>query len=763
MPTGERLFALKVLMINDELNAQTVTGRAVRALVQELQKADVQVVEATSADDGHSVIQSDPSLQGILLDWTLSDDDASHDKAKNLLAFIRAHNSQIPVFLMIQGEEPSSLTASVMREVDELIWVLEDTTFFIAGRVQAAVMRYRQTLAPPMTRALMAFATEYEYSWHTPGHAGGTAFLKSPVGRVFYDYFGENLLRSDLSISVGELGSLLDHSGPIGESEKFCARIYGAHRSYTVTNGSSMSNRVIMMSSVTRGDYALCDRNAHKSTEQALTMTGVIPTYLVPSRNHLGIIGPIYPERLAAQAIRASIEANPLAEDKSQKPMHAIITNSTYDGLTYLVPRVIDLLDASLDRIHFDEAWYGYARFNPLYTNRHAMYGDPKDYPSDKPTIFATTSTHKLLAALSQASLISVRDGRRPVEHARFNEAYMMHATTSPQYAIIASNEISMAMMDGVGGRTLTTEAITEAVRFRKVVCRAHHNADSHGDWMFKTWNANQVTDPKTGKKIDFWDASIDLLVTNPDCWVLHPGEAWHGFKGLEDGYCMLDPIKVSVVTPGVNDDGSFEKLGIPATLVTAYLDGRGIEVEKTTDFTILFLFSIGVTKGKYGTLINGLLHFKEDYDNNTPLAEVLKETVALNPLRYSKIGLRDLADEMFSQIKDSDLLKWQAEAFSSLPTPVFTPAATYSKLVHNEIELIPVDKMAGRILATGIVPYPPGIPMLMPGENAGGQDSPYIAYLRALQAWDQRFPGFAHETHGVENKDGTYYVYCLK
>jgi arginine decarboxylase len=763
MIQGERLITIKVLIVDDNLATQTASGRAVRALVQELREGEVSVIEATSADDGQSVVMSDPSLQAILLDWTLSDDDTTHDKAKALLKLIRARNTHVPIFLLLQRGDSASLNAAVLHEVDELIWVLEDTTFFIAGRITAAVQRYRETMAPPMSKALMAFALRYEYSWHTPGHAGGTAFLKSPVGRVFYDYFGENLLRSDLSISVGELGSLLDHSGPIGESEKYCARVYGAHRSYTVTNGSSMSNRVIFMSSVTRGDYALCDRNAHKSTEQALTMTGVIPTYLLPSRNHLGIIGPIYPERLSAEAIKASIEANPLAKNKAQQAVHSIITNSTYDGLTYLVPRVIDLLDPSVDRIHFDEAWYGYARFNPLYKDRHAMYGDPKDYPADKPTIFATTSTHKLLAALSQASLISVRDGRKPVEHARFNEAYMMHATTSPQYAIIMSNEISMAMMDGVGGRTLTTEAIAEAVAFRKVVCRAHGFAQAEGEWMFKTWNADEVTDPATGKKIVFANAPDELLITNPDCWVLHPGEAWHGFKDLENGYCMLDPIKVSVVTPGVADDGSFEKMGIPATLVTAYLDQRGIEVEKTTDFTILFLFSIGVTKGKYGTLVNALLHFKEDYDANTPLAEVMRSIVEAAPSRYAGKGLRDLAEEMFGQLKESNLLKWQAEAFSTLPLPVFTPAETYSKLVHNEIEQISVDKMAGRVLATGVVPYPPGIPMLMPGENAGDENSPYIKYLIALQAWDRKFPGFSHETHGVENKDGIYYVYCLK
>jgi arginine decarboxylase len=538
MTHGEELINMKVLMVDDELSTQTASGRAASALIQELRDRDVAVIEATSDADGQAVVLSDPSLEGILLDWTLGDDDAAHDKAQSLLAFIRGRNAHIPIFLIARRDDASTLTGEVMREADELISMLEDPTFFIAGRVIAAIRRYREAIMPTMIKALIKFAEVYEYSWHTPGHTGGTAFLKSPAGRVFYDYFGKNLLLSDLSIGApDELGSLLGHSGPIGDSEKYAARVFGADRSYTVTNGSSTSNRVVMMSSVTRGDYALCDRNAHKSIEQALTLTGVIPTYLLPTRNHLGIIGPIHPERMTAKAVKASIAANPLAKDKAQKAVHAIITNSTYDGLTYLVPRVVDLLDQSVDRIHFDEAWFGYARFNPIYQNRFGMYGDPKDYPKDKPTIFTVTSTHKLLAALSQASLISVRDGRKPVEHGRFNEAFMMHASTSPLYAIIVSNEISAAMMDGVGGLTLTTESIAEAVAFRKALCREYHTVTAKGDWMFRTWNADEVTNPATGKKVAFADASDELLSTNPDCWVLHPGEAWHGFKDLEDNY----------------------------------------------------------------------------------------------------------------------------------------------------------------------------------------------------------------------------------
>jgi len=225
----------------------------------------------------------------------------------------------------------------------------------------------------------------------------------------------------------------------------------------------------------------------------------------------------------------------------------------------------------------------------------------------------------------------------------------------------------------------------------------------------------------------------------------------------------MLDPIKVSIVSPGVKTDNTLEDWGIPATLVTAYLDHRGIVVEKTTDFTILFLFSIGVTKAKSGSLINALLDFKNDFDRNTPLADVLPALIATYPDRYHDMGLKDLANEMFAQMKESKLLQLQAQAYSSLPQPELTPNETYQRLVHNQVEQVAVDKMDNHIVATGVVPYPPGIPMIMPGENAGPKNGAYLGYLRALQTWDRRFPGFGHETHGVENKDGTYYIYCLK
>ncbi|HZF26479.1 MAG TPA: Orn/Lys/Arg decarboxylase N-terminal domain-containing protein [Steroidobacteraceae bacterium] len=749
-------LSLRALIVDDELGTPTAEGRAARTLVQEMQGRSIEVVEANSAEDGTSVMTSDSAIHAVLIDWTLGDD-RNHARARAFLEFVRERNDKIPIFLMAERGEASSIPVEVMEMVDEFIWTLEDTAAFVGGRIAAAIRRYLEVMMPPLAAALMRFTQEYEYSWHTPGHTGGTAFLKSPVGRIFFDYFGENLLRSDLSISVGSLGSLLDHSGPMGEHEKYCARVFGAHRSYSVTNGTSMSNRVIFMAAVARDQIAFCDRNCHKSIEHSLVMTGAIPNYLVPLRNRYGIIGPIPPDRLSKEALKDSIKSNPLVtKGISTRAVHSIITNSTYDGLCYNVKRVNALLDPSVDRIHWDEAWYAYARFNPIYRERHAMHGDPKDHKG--PTLFATHSTHKLLAALSQASLLHIRDGRSPIPHSRFNESYMLHASTSPLYPIIVSNDITAAMMDGPGGPTLTNESIQEAVAFRQTMCRVHRQFTRKRDWFFRSWNAETVKAGK--KKVLFEDASPEQLATDPQCWVLHPGENWHGFGKLEDDYCMLDPIKVSIVTPGVADKGGLDKRGIPASLVTSYLHYRGVEVEKTTDFTILFLFSIGITKGKWGTLLNALLDFKRDYDNNVPVAQVLP---GLTSDVYAAVGLRDLADQMFAQLKESRQTHWLAEAFSTLPTPVLTPNAAFQYLVRDEIEHVPLEELADRVLATSVVPYPPGIPMLMPGESTGADDGPYLGYLRALAAWDKRFPGFGHDTHGVENRDGVYYVQCLK
>ncbi len=753
-------LARRALLVDDELGDKTVYGQAVRDLAAELHRREVLVSTALSADDALGRIGFDSAIDCVLVDWDLG---GGHEGAQRVIQAVRGRTTDLPIFLLSDHSSPADIPAELLANTDGFIWMLEDTTTFIGGRVLAAITRYRSGVLPPMFRALVDFSKVYEYSWHTPGHTGGTAFLKSPAGRAFYDFFGESLLRSDLSISVEELGSLLDHSGPIGDGEKHAASVFGSHRTYYVTNGSSTSNRVILMASVTRDQVCLCDRNCHKSVEHAMTMSGAIPTYLVPSRNGLGIIGPIPPERLTPEAVAQAIAENPMVTPGiDPAPVHAVITNSTYDGLCYNVTRVEELLGASVDRLHFDEAWYGYARFHPMYRERHAMHGDPSEHGPDKPTVFATQSTHKLLAALSQASMIHVRDGRKKIEHHRFNEAFMMHASTSPLYPLIASIDVSAGMMEGAGGLTLTSEPIHEAVQFRQMMSRLHAGYTEKKDWFFSTWQPETVTLPG-GKPVPFHDAPLDLLTNDPAPWVLKPGADWHGFGALEDGYCLLDPIKVSVLTPGATAGGGVGEAGIPACVVSAFLDAQGIVVEKTTDFTILFLFSMGVTKGKWGTLVNALYEFKRHYDANTPLPRVLPGLIAEHGDRYQGLGLRDLGEAIFKAMHDLKTTEAMAKAFSILPRAAMSPVRAYERLVRGDVRALTLDEMAGRIVATGVVPYPPGIPLLMPGEDAGPANAPILAYLKALEAFDKQFPGFTHDTHGVEVEDGICRVMCLE
>jgi arginine/lysine/ornithine decarboxylase len=614
-----------------------------------------------------------------------------------------------------------------------------------------------------MFKALMDFSEDFEYSWHTPGHTAGTAFLKSPVGRLFYEFYGEQAFRSDLSISVGELGSLLDHSGPIGEAEKYAGRVFGSDMTFFVTNGTSTSNRVVQNSLVTPDDIVLVDRNCHKSIEQSLTLDHGTPVYMIPVKNRYGILGPIPESEMAAENLAKKIAKHPLAKKlKTKKPAVAIVTNSTYDGVCYDAVRAEEQLGRTVDTIHFDEAWYGYAKFNRMYEGRYGMHEDIRP-ASQRPTVFATQSTHKLLAAFSQASMIHIRNGKRPVEQALFNEAFMMHASTSPFYGIIASLDVSSKMME-TGGDALMQESIEEAVHFRQIMARTCTDTSicRLDRWTYRVWQPDTVTLPD-GKKTAFEKTDPAILASSPGCWVLHPGETWHGFDNLTEGWAMLDPIKVTILMPGIKDSGEHEEFGIPSAIVLAFLDTKGIINEKSGDYNILFLFSMGVTKGKWGTLVSELYEFKRLFDADARLDEVLPGLVRSYPDRYGGMTLQDLAKEMHGYIRQNRQTQLANQALSTLPVPVMKPSDAYRHVIRGEVDHVPVDKMENRVAATGVVPYPPGIPMLMPGENAGKAKDPILSYLRVLQEFDRRFPGFGHDTHGVEVIDGVYHIYCLK
>ncbi|MET7457747.1 Orn/Lys/Arg decarboxylase N-terminal domain-containing protein [Streptomyces sp. NPDC005574] len=754
-----------------------VSTEQMRRIGKELESKGLEPRWAADVHEARAVLHTEAGLAAAVVAWdlpngasTVGDDPGGAE----VLRQIQRRFQRLPVFLLMNDESDHDLERLplwVSEAVVGYIWPLEDTASFIAGRVVAAARVYSDDILPPFFKALRRFDDAHEYSWHTPAHSGGVAFLKSAAGRAFFDYFGERLFRSDLSISVGELGSLFEHSGPIGAAERNAARVFGAERTYFVLHGNSTADRMVGHYCVTGDEIALIDRNCHKSVLHGLVISGARPVYLVPTRNGYGLAGPLPPHAITRQAVAARIAANPLAAGAtSADAPYAVVTNSTYDGLCYDTLAVAHALAPSTPRLHFDEAWFAYARFHPLYAGRYGMAVGPDTFEGpDRPTVFSTQSTHKLLAALSQSAMVHVTSSpRAPVEHERFNEAFMMHGTTSPLYPAIASLDVAAAMMDGPQGQWLIDEAVTEAIRFRQAVVRTARRISQAGDrpdWFFGVWQPDRVTDPETRQRIPFADAPAELLREEPSCWQLEPGADWHGFAGLTEGYCMLDPVKVTVTCPGVSATGVTSPRGIPARILSAYLADRGIVVEKTDSYSTLVLFSMGITKGKWGTLLDALMDFKSLYDADAPLERVLPGLSQQYPLRYGGGTLRGLCQDMHEHLTRSELVEALDTAFQDLPQPVEPPQGCYRQLIRGNTQRLRLADAAGRVAAAMVTVTPPGIPVLMPGESVGDPDGPLLRYLRALEAFDKTFPGFHSEAHGVttDPESGDYLIECLR
>ncbi|MDD5612967.1 MAG: arginine/lysine/ornithine decarboxylase [Gallionella sp.] len=658
---------------------------------------------------------------------------------------IRHKNSDIPIYLYGETRTSRHIPNDILRELHGFIHMHEDTPEFVARHIIREARSYLDSLAPPFFRALVHYAQDGSYSWHCPGHSGGVAFLKSPVGRMFHQFFGENMLRADVCNAVDELGQLLDHTGPVAASERNAARIFNSDHLFFVTNGTSTSNKIVWHSTVAPDDIVVVDRNCHKSILHSIMMTGAVPVFLTPTRNNFGIIGPIPKSEFEPENIQKKIDANPFIKDKTKKPRILTITQSTYDGVVYNVEMLKEMLDGRIDTLHFDEAWLPHAAFHDFYKDMHAI---GKDRPrANESMIFATQSTHKLLAGLSQASQILVREpASRKLNKHVFNEAYLMHTSTSPQYAIIASCDVAAAMMEAPGGTALVEESIAEAMDFRRSMKKV--DAEFGTDWWFKVWGPNDIAEEGVGSRED---------------WVLRPSDKWHGFGKLAEGFNMLDPIKATIVTPGMDVDGDFADNGIPASMVTKYLAEHGVIVEKCGLYSFFIMFTIGITKGRWNTLLTALQQFKDDYDKNQPIWRILPEFAAKFP-KYERIGLRDLCQQIHDAYKQHNVARMTTEMYLSDMQPAMKPSDAFAKMAHDEIERVEIDDLEGRVTAVLLTPYPPGIPLLIPGEIF---NKTIVDYLKFAREFSQRLPGFETDIHGLvaEEVGGIkrYFVDCVK
>ena len=749
-------FRFPIVIIDEDFRSENASGLGIRALAAAIEKEGMEVLGVTSYGDLSQFAQQQSRASAFIL--SIDDEEFTpgpelDPAVRNLGKFIeeiRFRNAEIPIYLYGETKTSRHIPNHILRELHGFIHMFEDTPEFVARHIIRETKSYLDSLAPPFFRALVDYAQDGSYSWHCPGHSGGVAFLKSPVGQMFHQFFGENMLRADVCNAVDELGQLLDHTGPVAASERNAARIFNADHCYFVTNGTSTSNKVVWHATVAPDDIVVVDRNCHVSILHAITMTGAIPVFLTPKRNHLGIIGPIPLEEFTPENIRKKIEANPFARNaRNKKPRILAITQSTYDGVLYNVETLKQTIGNAIDTLHFDEAWLPHATFHEFYKNMHAI---GKDRPrSAESMIFATHSTHKLLAGISQASQILVQESEtRKLDRHMFNEAYLMHTSTSPQYAIIASCDVAAAMMEPPGGTALVEESIAEALDFRRAMRKVD---DEWGkDWWFKVWGPDKLVEDGIGSR---------------EAWILKTNDKWHGFGNIAPGFNMLDPIKATVITPGLDVSGKFAKSGIPAAIVTRYLAEHGIIVEKTGLYSFFIMFTIGITKGRWNTLVAALQQFKDDYDKNQPLWRALPEFVQANNgqnMRYERVGLRELSDSIHGFYKQNDVARLTTEMYLSQMEPAMKPSEAFARMAHREIDRVEIDKLEGRVTAVLLTPYPPGIPLLIPGERF---NKTIVQYLQFARSFNERFPGFETDIHGLVEERTTdrthYYMDCVR
>ncbi len=748
-------FRFPIFIIDEDYRSENASGLGVRALASAIEAEGTEVIGVTSYGDLSSFAQQQSRASAFIL--SIDDEEFDVDAAidhtsaiKNLRAFIgelRFRNADIPIYLYGETRTSEHIPNDILRELHGFIHMFEDTPEFVARHIIREARSYIDGLSPPFFRELVKYAQDGSYSWHCPGHSGGVAFLKSPVGQMFHQFFGENMLRADVCNAVDELGQLLDHTGPIAESELNAARIFHADHCFFVTNGTSTSNKVVWHANVANDDIVVVDRNCHKSILHAITMTGAIPVFLRPTRNHMGIIGPIPLSEFEPESIEKKIAANPFARKaRDTKPRILTLTQSTYNGVIYNVETIKEKLGTMIDTLHFDEAWLPHAAFHPIYQDMHAIGpGRPR---SERAMVFATHSTHKLLAGISQASQIVVQEPQtRKLDRNIFNEAYLMHTSTSPQYAIIASCDVAAAMMEAPGGTALVEESIREAMDFRRAMRKVEAEFGD-ADWWFKVWGPDHLVSQGIGGQAD---------------WVLKSGDHWHGFGDLAEDFNMLDPIKATIVTPGLDMSGSFGETGIPAALVSRYLTEHGVVVEKTGLYSFFILFTIGITKGRWNTLLTALQQFKDDYDRNQPLWRILPE-FCRDHRHYERMGLRDLCQKIHESYRASDVARLTTEMYLSDMVPELKPSDAFARMAHGEVERVSIDELQGRVTGVLLTPYPPGIPLLIPGERF---NATIVQYLQFARNFNASFPGFETYIHGLAQDTGPdgqprYYVDCI-
>ncbi|AZQ12325.1 ornithine decarboxylase SpeF [Shewanella khirikhana] len=644
----------------------------------------------------------------------------------------------LPIFVSVCCEE--AFPDDFCDAITGVFELCNAKTDFYGKQVETAVRRYQESLLPPFFGTLKKYVEMGNSTFACPGHQGGQFFRKHPVGRQFFDFFGETVFRSDMCNADVKLGDLLIHEGAPHDAQAYAAKVYNADKTYFVLNGTSASNKVVCNALLAPGDLVLFDRNNHKSNHHgALIQAGATPVYLETARNPFGFIGGIDSHCFDEAYLRDEIGKVAPERVQEARPFRlAIIQLGTYDGTIYNARQVVDRIGHLCDYILFDSAWVGYEQFIPMMKDCSPLL---LELGADDPGIIVTQSVHKQQAGFSQTSQIHKKDRhikgqQRYCNHKRFNNAFMMHASTSPFYPLFAALDVNAKMHEGTSGRYLWREAVKAGIEARKL--------------LLKKCKYIKPFIPTTVEGEPWQSFDTELMADDLRFFEFEPGLKWHAFEGYEKGQYFVDPCKFLLTTPGINaETGEYEDFGIPATILANFLRENNIIPEKCDLNSILFLMTPAEDMAKMQHLVAQIARFEKLIDEDAPLSEVLPNVYRANRERYEGYSIRRLCQEMHDLYVSRNVKQLQKEMFRAahFPKAVMNPQDANIAFVRGKAELVPLSEIEGQIAAEGALPYPPGVLCMVPGEVWGGAVQ---RYFLALEEGINLLPGFAPELQGV-------------
>ena len=651
---------------------------------------------------------------------------------------IQATNFGIPVFVVQTEEE------QVDPKFYDAIYHIQDLNGYdiklYSRQIETAARLYEEKMLPPFFKMLSEYVEMGNIAFDCPGHQGGQYYRKHPAGRFLYDFYGENIFRSDICNADVKLGDLLIHEGAACDAQKYAAQVFNADKTYFVLNGTSSSNKVALNAVLAPGDLVLFDRNNHKSNHHgALIQAGATPIYLETARNPFGFIGGIDSHCFEEDYLKSLIKEVAPEKLNQKRPFRlAVIQLGTYDGTIYNARQVVDKIGHLCDYILFDSAWVGYEQFIPMMKDCSPLLLELNE---NDPGILVTQSVHKQQAGFSQTSQIHKKDKHikgqdRYVNHKRFNNAFMLHASTSPFYPLFAALDVNAKIQGSEAGRRLWHECVKVGIEARKLVL-------NHCELI-------RPFIPTTIKGKKWQDYDTEEIATNLEFFKFHPTDTWHKFEGYADEQYFVDPCKFLLTTPGISlETGEYEKFGVPATILANYLRENGIIPEKCDLNSILFLLTPAETLTKMQTLVAQIALFEKHIKQDSLLKDVLPTVYKNNEDRYKGYTIRQLCQEMHDLYVSRNVKQLQKDLFrkATLPEYALNPHDANIEFVRNKVELVPLTDIVGRVAAEGALPYPPGVLCVVPGER---WSSTAQKYFLALEEGINTLPGFAPEIQGV-------------